>query len=85
MTQVVIYTRHTCGFCVRAKMLLQQKQIDFTEISIDDFPDKRTEMIERSHGRTTVPQIFINEQPIGGCDDLFALHYNGRLDALLNE
>ncbi|QBY04160.1 glutaredoxin 3 [Thalassotalea sp. HSM 43] len=85
MAKVEIYTRQTCGFCVRAKMLLQQKQVEFSEISIDEFPEKRAEMIERSQGRMTVPQIFINDKPIGGCDDLFDLHYDGSLDALLNK
>ncbi|WP_371187697.1 glutaredoxin 3 [Thalassotalea maritima] len=85
MANVVLYTRHTCGFCFRAKALLQRKQIAFDEISIDDYPEKRDEMIQRSGGGMTVPQIFINNKPIGGCDDLYALEYRGELDALLAE
>ena len=83
MANVVIYTRMTCGFCVRAKSVLTQKNVNFEEISIDLHPEKRAEMIQRSNGGMTVPQIFINDQIIGGCDDLLALHYSQKLDALL--
>ncbi|XQW85385.1 glutaredoxin 3 [Thalassotalea piscium] len=80
---VEIYTKVTCGYCMRAKALLEQKNVEFREIKIDGDNALRNEMIERSHGGYTVPQIFINNQPIGGCDELFALHGQNKLDALL--
>jgi len=80
---VEIYTKVTCGFCMRAKMLLDQKNIAYREIRIDNDMALRTEMMERSNGRYTVPQIFINEVAIGGCDELFSLHHQNRLDDLL--
>jgi glutaredoxin 3 len=83
MTIVDIYTKQTCPFCVRAKALLSQKNVSFNEIKIDNNSDVRTKMIERSKGAYTVPQIFINEDHVGGCDDLFALHSSGKLDGLL--
>ncbi|MDO7084093.1 glutaredoxin 3 [Pseudocolwellia sp. AS88] len=83
MTAVDIYTKQTCPFCVRAKALLTEKNVAFNEIKIDGDNDLRTKMIERSKGAYTVPQIFFNENHIGGCDDLFALHTSGKLDELL--
>ena len=83
--KVEIYTKYTCGFCMIAKMLLKQKQVDFHEVDISNDNALREEMIKRSHGAYTVPQIFINDQHIGGCDDLYALHSQNRLDALLSE
>nr|WP_184425572.1 glutaredoxin 3 [Thalassotalea piscium] len=83
MMAVEIYTKITCGYCMRAKALLEQKNVDFREIKIDGNAELRNEMIERSHGGYTVPQIFINDQPIGGCDELYALHAQNKLDALL--
>jgi glutaredoxin 3 len=80
---VLIYTKTTCPFCVRAKALLAKKGAAFQEIEITDKPALRSEMIEKAKGRTTVPQIFINGQHIGGCDDLHALEDQGKLDALL--
>jgi glutaredoxin 3 len=80
---VLIYTKTTCPFCVRAKALLAKKGAAFQEIEITDNPALRSEMIEKAKGRTTVPQIFINGQHIGGCDDLHALEDQGKLDALL--
>lgn len=82
MANIDIYTKATCPFCHRAKALLQSKGAPFNEIAIDNDPKKREEMIERS-GRTTVPQIFIDGQHIGGCDDLHALDAKGGLDPLL--
>lgn len=79
---IEMYTRRYCGFCVRAKLLLEGKQVAYTELSIDDQPELRPVMIERSGGYT-VPQIFINGQAIGGCTELFALEQQGRLDELL--
>ncbi|WP_017348833.1 glutaredoxin 3 [Pantoea sp. A4] len=82
MANIEIYTKATCPFCVRAKELLKQKGAAFNEIAIDGDAEKREEMIKRS-GRTTVPQIFIDAQHIGGCDDLFALEGRAGLDPLL--
>ena len=80
---VLIYTKTTCPFCVRAKALLAKKGAAFQEIEITDNPALRSEMIEKANGRTTVPQIFINGRHIGGCDDLHVLEDQGKLDALL--
>ncbi|EXU76370.1 MULTISPECIES: glutaredoxin 3 [Erwinia] len=82
MANVEIYTKATCPFCHRAIALLRQKGVQFQEIAIDGDAAKREEMIKRS-GRTTVPQIFINAQHIGGCDDLHALDDRQGLDPLL--
>jgi len=82
MAKVTIYSRSWCSFCKQAKSLLESKGIDYTTIDIEEQPEKREEMIELT-GRTSVPQIFINDQAIGGCDDLFALHSSGELDTLL--
>lgn len=80
---ITIYTKVYCPYCVRAKALLTQKGVSFTEFRIDEQPELRPEMIEKAQGRTTVPQIFINGQHIGGCDDLYALEAQGKLDPLL--
>lgn len=83
MSQIDIYTKATCPFCMRAKALLTSKGVSFNELPIDGNPARREEMIQRS-GRETVPQIFINGQHIGGCDDLYALDASGGLDPLLH-
>ena len=85
MSQVTIYTKAYCPYCVRAKSVLDNKGVNYTEIRIDDQPELRPQMIERAGGRTTVPQIFIGEQHIGGCDDMVALDARGQLDPLLNK
>jgi glutaredoxin 3 len=77
-----IYTKVTCFYCMRAKALLDEKQVSFNEIKIDNDNDLRNEMIKRSGG-VTVPQIFIGDEYVGGCDDLFALHAANKLDELL--
>lgn len=82
MANVEIYTKATCPFCHRAKALLSKKGVNYQEIAIDGDADKREEMIKRS-GRTTVPQIFIDAQHVGGCDDLYALDSRQGLDPLL--
>ena len=82
MANVEIYTKVTCPYCHRAKALLDQKGVSYQEITIDGDAVKREEMIKRS-GRTTVPQIFIDAQHIGGCDDLYALDWRQGLDPLL--
>lgn len=83
MPKVEIYTKFTCGFCARAKGLLDQKGVAYEEYEISMGGPKRTEMLERANGRTTVPQIFINGTHVGGSDDLAALERDGKLDALL--
>lgn len=82
MAKIEIFTKATCPYCHRAKALLNSKGAAFDEIAIDGDTQKREVMIERS-GRTTVPQVFINGQHIGGCDDLQALDARGGLDPLL--
>lgn len=82
MAEVLIYTKGYCPYCIRAKALLEQKKVAFHEIRIDEHPELRDEMISKSGGHT-VPQIFINGQPIGGCDDLHALDEQGTLNQLL--
>ena len=83
MAKVEIYTKGFCSFCFRAKALLQQKGVAFEEHDISMGGPDRTAMIQRAHGRTTVPQIFIDGRHIGGCDDLYALDAQGGLDPLL--
>ncbi len=84
MTQppITLYVAGWCPYCQRAKQLLTQKGLVFSEIDVDDDPAFRAQMTERS-GRRTVPQIFIGERHVGGCDDLFALDGSGELDRLL--
>lgn len=82
---VEIYTWQTCPFCIRAKMLLRWKGVPFTEYKIDGDETARAAMAERANGRRSVPQIFINQQHIGGCDDIYRLDREGRLDAMLSE
>ena len=85
MAKVEIYTWQTCPFCVRAKSLLDQKGVSYEEHQIDGDAIARAAMIERAMGRTSVPQIFINNCGIGGCDELHALDDNNQLDDLLNK
>lgn len=80
---IEIYTKVTCGFCHHAKALFKQKNVKFTEIKIDTDSSLRKDMIARSGGAFTVPQIFINDKHIGGCDNLYALEDADKLDALL--
>jgi len=82
MASVTIYTRDFCGYCARAKALLQSKNVSFTEYNATENPQYRQEMMDKS-GRNTFPQIFIGEQHVGGCDDLHALDRDGKLDPLL--
>ncbi|MDB5641651.1 MAG: glutaredoxin [Hyphomicrobiales bacterium] len=84
MQPVTIYTKATCGYCQRAKMLLTQKNVPFNEIPVDGDSAKQQEMSQRAGGGWTVPQIFIGDQHVGGSDDLHALERAGKLDALLN-
>lgn len=83
MAEVVIYTKPGCPYCAMAEALLKKKGVDYTEIVASNDPEKKQEMIQRSKGRMTFPQIFINDQHIGGSDDLHALDRKGGLDPLL--
>ena len=83
MADIVIYTKPGCGYCHAAKSLLNEKGADFTEIVASNDPAKKQEMIQRSGGRMTFPQIFIDGKHIGGSDDLHALDRRGELDTLL--
>lgn len=85
MTKVEVYTKAYCPYCQRAKMLLDAKNVSITEYKIDQQPELRSQMIERSGGGYTVPQIFINDKLVGGCDDLFALEAANKLDNLLTQ
>ena len=78
-----IYTWRVCPFCIRAKALLDRKGVAYTEYAIDGDEAARERMAERAGGRRSVPQIFVNDELIGGCDDLHALERSGRLDGLL--
>lgn len=82
MKHVIIYSSDWCPYCSRAKQLLAGKGVAFEEIRVDGKPDIRVEMAQKA-GRTSVPQIWIGEQHVGGCDDLYALERAGKLDALL--
>lgn len=83
MPDVTIYTRQLCGFCARAKHLLDEKGVSYQEKDASFSPDLRKEMVQRANGRSTFPQIFIGATHVGGCDDLYALENAGKLDALL--
>lgn len=83
MAEIEIFTQPYCPYCARAAALLTDKGVPFTEISAPHGTAERKTAIERSGGRTTVPQIFINGAAIGGCDELMALERKGQLDALL--
>ncbi|USR89523.1 glutaredoxin 3 [Phormidium yuhuli AB48] len=85
MANVEIYTWTFCPYCIRAKSLLKRKGVEFTEHNIDRDEEARDKMAERANGRRSVPQIFINGQHIGGCDDLHALDTKGELDGLLQQ
>lgn len=83
MVCVEIYVKTTCPYCIRAQRLLDSKGIEYRAYVVDSGGDLKHEMIERASGRTTVPQIFIDNHHIGGCDDLFALDRQGKLEQLL--
>ena len=81
--KVEIYTWSSCPFCIRAKGLLDKKGVEYSEHCIDGDEEARAKMMDRAYGRTSVPQIFIDDRHIGGCDDLYALDSKGELDPLL--
>ncbi len=83
MPPVTVYTKSWCGYCTRAKDLLARKGVPFTEVEVSDDPVREAEMVERAGGRRTVPQVFIGDHHVGGCDDLYDLERRGELDALL--
>ena len=83
--RVEIYTWASCPFCLRAKALLESKNVNYEEYAIDGDEEARQEMSKRAAGRTSVPQIFINGEHVGGNDDLQNLQANGKLDSLLNQ
>jgi glutaredoxin 3 len=84
VAKVEIYTSPFCGFCYRAKGLLEDKGVEFEEIDITFHPAHRPEMMERANGQTSVPQIFIDDKHVGGCDELYALESRGELDGYLS-
>ena len=83
MSVVEIYTKTFCPYCWRAKLLLDSKGVAYKEIAVDYGGEEKQVMVQRANGQTTVPQIFVGELHIGGCDDLVALDRNGKLDELL--
>ena len=83
MKKITIYTKMLCPYCIGAKSLLTDKGQKFDEIDIGRHPGERATMIDRASGGSTVPQIFIGDQHVGGCDELYALERSGKLDALL--
>ncbi|KAF1069027.1 MAG: Glutaredoxin 3 [Pseudomonas citronellolis] len=83
MAQVLIYTSAWCPYCIRAKALLDKKNVAYEEVAVDGKPDVRASMAHKA-GRTSVPQIWIGSTHVGGCDDLYALERAGKLDALLS-
>jgi len=84
VAKIEIYTSPFCGFCYRAKGLLEHKGVDFDEIDITFHPSRRSEMLGRANGQRTVPQIFVDDKHVGGCDDLYALDSRGELDTILS-
>jgi len=85
MPQVTIYTAMFCPYCISAKRLLKKKNVAFNEIDVTMNAEKRAAMADRAGGRRTVPQIFIGDSHVGGCDELHALDARGELDGLLAE
>ena len=83
MARVEIYTKFGCPYCARAKSLLGGKGVEYEEYEINSVPGKREEMLGRANGRTTVPQVFIDGQHVGGSDDLAELERSGKLDPML--
>lgn len=82
MKNITIYTTNTCPYCIKAKALLNKKNAIFTEINVEG-EEKRNKMVELTSGKRSVPQIFIGDHHVGGCDDLYELERQGKLDQLL--
>jgi glutaredoxin 3 len=83
MQPVTLYTTPICPFCIAAKRLLDSKGVKYTDLDVMARPELRAEMMQRAHGRHTVPQIFVGETHVGGCDELHQLEHAGKLDPLL--
>ena len=83
MIKVEVYSGDFCPYCLRAKALLEKKGVSYSEYNVQRDADRRSEMLERSNGARTIPQIFIDGHHVGGCDDLYALERRGELDAWL--
>jgi len=81
MTTIEVYSGNFCPYCIRAKILLKKKGLEFVEYNVQAEPERRDEMLRRSGGARTVPQIFINNRHVGGCDDLYALERRKELDS----
>lgn len=84
MQPVTLYTKPLCPYCIRATQLLKKKGVEFTDIPAAFDKEKREEMLQRSNGARTYPQIFIGDTHVGGCDEMMALERDGKLDALLS-
>lgn len=82
--KVVVYLTEYCPYCVRAKMLLDKKGVAYEAVDVSNDPAKRSWLVQAT-GQRTVPQIFINDKPVGGCDDLYALDRGGKLDPMLQK
>ncbi len=85
MAKVLIYSSFMCGFCHRAKQLLKKKGVAFDEVDVTVKPARKREMMQKANGKHTVPQIFINDYHVGGCDELYELERAGKLDPMLEE
>jgi glutaredoxin 3 len=83
MPEVTIYCTAMCPYCLRAKKLLENKNVSYTEIRLDEHPERRGEMVQRANGRTSVPQIFIDDYHVGGFDDMVELDIDDELDPML--
>jgi glutaredoxin 3 len=83
MAEIIVYSGSSCPFCDKAKLLLKKKGVTYSEVDVRSDEVKLNEMLQKSNGKRTIPQIFINGQHIGGCDDLYALDAAGKLDPLL--
>jgi len=81
MATIEVYSGGYCPYCLRAKSLLKQRGLEFTEYDVQADPKKRDEMLQRSNGARTIPQIFINDRHVGGCDELYALDKKGELES----
>ena len=85
MKKIIIYSSNNCGYCELAKNLLDSLSYQYQEINVQKIPNKRDEMLRKSNGRRTVPQIFISDVHVGGYDELNKLHLKGKLTELINE
>ena len=84
MVDVTIYTSRICPYCIKAKQLLDSREVAYKEICVDGSDELASEAVRKSGGKKTVPQIFIGDHHVGGCDELYAMNQQGRLDKLLN-